>query len=161
MNRCGLQWKDAPVGYGPRKTLSNWFVRWGRLGVFARIFAALAAKSSVPGELMIDRTHLKALRRAASLFKGASPRRSGRTCGGLNSKTHVVCDGKGRPVVLLLSEGQMSGRTGAALPAAEPLICDRGRDTGRFRKALVERGIAPCWCLNCLMPLADCRKTRE
>ena len=35
--RHGLQWKDAPRGYGPAKTLYNRFIRWSRLGVFARI----------------------------------------------------------------------------------------------------------------------------
>lgn len=70
--RHGLQWKDAPGGYGPYKTLYNRFIRWSRLGVFARIFAALAAGSGVPERLMIDATHLKAHRTAASLLqKGA------------------------------------------------------------------------------------------
>lgn len=41
--RNGLQWKDAPRGYGPHKTLYNRFVRWSRMGVFNRIFAELAA----------------------------------------------------------------------------------------------------------------------
>ncbi len=70
--RNGLQWKDAPPGYGPHKTLYNRFVRWSRLGVFARIFAALAGEGGVPERLMIDSTHLKAHRTAASLMqKGA------------------------------------------------------------------------------------------
>ena len=67
--RHGLQWKDAPSGYGPHKTLYNRFIRWSRLGVFARIVSALAGKAGVPGELMIDSTHLKAHRTAASLLK--------------------------------------------------------------------------------------------
>ena len=67
--RHGLQWKDAPRGYGPHKTLYNRFVRWSRLGVFARIFAELAAAAGVPERLMIDSTHLKAHRTAASLAK--------------------------------------------------------------------------------------------
>src|SRR3954453_16549170 len=67
--RHGLQWKDAPRGYGPPKTLYNRFIRWSRLGVFARIFAALAAQGGVPVRLMIDATHLKAHRTAASLLK--------------------------------------------------------------------------------------------
>jgi hypothetical protein len=36
------QWKHAPNEYGPSKTLYNRFIRWRRLGVFDRIFAALA-----------------------------------------------------------------------------------------------------------------------
>jgi putative transposase len=67
--RNGLQWKDAPRGYGPHKTLYNRFVRWSRLGVFARIFAALAADAGTPERLMIDATHLKAHRTAASLLQ--------------------------------------------------------------------------------------------
>lgn len=65
----GLQWKDAPAGYGPHKTLYNRFVRWSRMGVFNRIFAELAGKSGTPERLMIDATHLKAHRTAASLLK--------------------------------------------------------------------------------------------
>ena len=67
--RHGLQWKDAPRGYGPHKTLYNRFIRWSRLGVFARIFAAVAAEAGVPTRLMIDATHLKAHRTAPSLAK--------------------------------------------------------------------------------------------
>lgn len=65
----GLQWKDAPREYGPHKTLYNRFVRWSRMGVFNRIFAELAGKAGVPDRLMIDATHLKAHRTAASLQK--------------------------------------------------------------------------------------------
>ena len=67
--RHGLQWKDAPRDYGPHKTLYNRFIRWSRMGVFDRIFAALAAKAGPPERLMIDTTHLKAHRTAASLLK--------------------------------------------------------------------------------------------
>jgi len=65
----GLQWKDAPKGYGPHKTLYNRFIRWSRLGVFDRIFASLAAEGPRPERIMIDSTHLKAHRTAASLLK--------------------------------------------------------------------------------------------
>lgn len=65
----GLQWRDAPTEYGPPKTLYNRFVRWGRMGVFDKIFAGLAADKGVPEQLQIDATHLKAHRTAASLLK--------------------------------------------------------------------------------------------
>ena len=67
--RNGLQWRDAPTAYGPHKTLYNRFVRWSRMGVFDRIFAALAAEGGAPERLMINSTHLKAHRTAASLLK--------------------------------------------------------------------------------------------
>jgi transposase len=66
--RNGLQWKDAPREYGPHKTLYNRFVRWSRMGVFNRIFEELA-KRGTSERLMIDATHLKAHRTAASLQK--------------------------------------------------------------------------------------------
>jgi transposase len=65
----GLQWKDAPKDYWPHKTLYNRFIRWSRLGVFDRIFAALAAEGPKPDRIMIDATHLKAHRTAARLLK--------------------------------------------------------------------------------------------
>lgn len=76
--RNGLRWRDAPPAYGPHKTIYNRLppsgrclrpIRWSRLGVFNRIFAELAAKSGKPDRLMIDATHLKAHRTAASLLK--------------------------------------------------------------------------------------------
>src|SRR5260370_2963642 len=67
--RNGLRWRDAPAIYGPHKTLYNRFGRWSRMGIFDRIFANLAAESGPPARVMIDSTHLKAHRTAASLHK--------------------------------------------------------------------------------------------
>jgi transposase len=65
----GLRWRDAPKDYGPHKTLYNRFIRWSRMGVFNRIFAALAGAAGTPDTVMIDATHLKAHRTASSLLK--------------------------------------------------------------------------------------------
>jgi putative transposase len=67
----------------------------------------------------------------------------------LNSKLHAVCDDQGRPVLLLLTEGQKSDHRGAAmllptLPPARELLADRGYDSNRFRAELAARGITPC-----------------
>jgi transposase len=67
----------------------------------------------------------------------------------LNSKLHAVCDGRGRPLIMLLSEGQMSDYKGAALmidafPKAKALLGDKGYDADWFRQALSERWITPC-----------------
>lgn len=101
--------------------------------------------------------HTSVLLRACSIsltsfeetMKGDVPRRIGRTKGGLNSKLHAVCDGQGRPVVLLLSEGQMSDYKGArlivdVLPPVKCLLADRDYDADWFRDALREKGIKPC-----------------
>jgi transposase len=76
--RNGLQWRDAPKAYGPHKTLYNRFIRWSLLGVFDRIFVSLAGAGPKPERIMIDSTHLKAHRTAASLLKkGVFPAVSG------------------------------------------------------------------------------------
>ena len=72
--RNGLRWQDAPSVYGPHKTLYNRFVRWSRLRVFARIFRDLARPGPEGDTLMMDSTHLKAHRTAASLKKGGHGR---------------------------------------------------------------------------------------
>ncbi|NIA69660.1 IS5 family transposase [Pelagibius litoralis] len=148
--RNGLRWRDAPEVYGAHKTLYNRFVRWSRMGMFRRIFESLVSEGMQPEQLMIDATHLKAHRTAASLAeKGGSPRRIGRTKGGLNSKLHAVTNGEGKPIMLMLSEGQMSDHTGAKLlyphlPGASMLIADKGYDSDEFRNALAAKGIKPC-----------------
>lgn len=67
--RQGLQWKDAPVVYGPHKTLYTRFVRWSRAGIFNVIFRELAKSAEARQGVMIGATYPKAHRTAASLLK--------------------------------------------------------------------------------------------
>ena len=67
--RYGLRWRDAPPEYGPYKTLYNRFIRWSRMGIFNNIFFELSKTAGNDGKVMIDATHLKAHRTAASLLK--------------------------------------------------------------------------------------------
>jgi transposase len=66
--RNGLRWKDAAEAYGPHKTLYNRFRRWAEKGVFQRIFAELAGIHANDGTVILDSTHIKAHRTAASLL---------------------------------------------------------------------------------------------
>jgi putative transposase len=76
--RNGLRWRDVPASYGPHKTIYNRFIRWSEMGVFGRIFVELAKAGGDTEEIMIDATHLKAHRTAASLLKkGLFPGLSG------------------------------------------------------------------------------------
>ena len=67
--RNGLRWRDVPREYGPHKTIYVSFIRWSWLGVFKRILTELTAKRSKSDTLMIEATHVKAHRTAASLLK--------------------------------------------------------------------------------------------
>ena len=119
-------------------------------GRFALIFVELAQPGPEGETIMIDSTHIKAHRTAASLSKrGAPPRAIGRTEGGLNSKLHMVCDALGRPLTFFLSPGQMGDAKGAValpsdLPPARMLWADKGHDADWFREALKDKGITAC-----------------
>jgi putative transposase len=78
----------------------------------------------------------------------------------LNSKLHVVCNDAGKPLAMLLTEGQMSDHTGAKLlysklPPATTLIADKGYDSDQFRHALAARNIEAC------IPPKQNRKTQH
>ncbi len=96
--RTGLMWRDAPVCYGPSKTLYNRFVRWSKAGVFARLFTALAAERDESGMVMIDTTHISAHRTAASLQKkGHFPALSGGPVGVSPPSSTPSVMGRGSP----------------------------------------------------------------
>jgi putative transposase len=60
---CSGETHRLPTGRTRRSTIAS------SAGVFDRIFAALAAEAGPPSRLMLDATHLKAHRTAASLLK--------------------------------------------------------------------------------------------
>jgi transposase len=67
--RTGAPWRDLPERYGPRTTVYNRYVRWGRKGVWKTVFDALAreVKDSL---IFIDGSIVKAHRAAAGSKKG-------------------------------------------------------------------------------------------
>ena len=61
----------------------------------------------------------------------------------------MVCDHRGRPLLLHLSEGQANDHKTAAaivdhLPPARFLLADRAYGSAAFRQALTDQGITPC-----------------
>ena len=59
----------AIIHYCAVGLLYNRFKRWSEMGVFDKIFMALASQDGPPEQLQIDATHLKAHRTASSLLK--------------------------------------------------------------------------------------------
>ena len=57
--RNGLRWRDAPAAYGPHKTIYNRFIRWSRMGVFNKIFAALDVYQAAVLKQLIRLSHCK------------------------------------------------------------------------------------------------------
>ena len=76
--RTGLPWRDLPSDFGNWNSVFQRFRRWAMAGVFDRIFTSLTDEGPKPERIMIDATHLKAHRTAASLLKkGMFPAVSG------------------------------------------------------------------------------------
>lgn len=151
-----LQWRESPRSYRLHKTIYNRFVRWSRLGVFNFILVGLAGKAAEPDRIMIEATHLKAPHDGKPLKRGSSLI-YGRNKGGLNSKLHAVCDGKGRTIAILLAKGQMSNHNGAVLlfdvlPREMELSGDQGYDNDWFRAGLAARSITPS-----IPPKSNCK----
>ncbi len=60
----GCRWQDCPAVYGRSTTIYNCFNRWSHHGLWARIFATLAAQAELPDDLGIDSTAVRAHRSA-------------------------------------------------------------------------------------------------
>lgn len=71
--RTGSPWANIPERYGPPTTCYNRFVRWQKLGVWDRIFAAVSA--AYDGDLQsIDSTSIRVHQHASNTKRGARKR---------------------------------------------------------------------------------------
>ncbi len=106
---CGGRRAGGPREvYGPKKTRSNRFVHWAERGIgrgssSGRRWVRRIRPTSCSSTAVASRSTA-----APTVEKGKGPARGiGRTKGGCNTGLHVVCDGKGRPLVLLLTPGNV------------------------------------------------------
>lgn len=67
--RTGAPWRDLPERYGPRTTVYNRYVRWGRRCVWKAVFDALAQEVE-DSLIFIDSSIVKAHRAAAGSKRG-------------------------------------------------------------------------------------------
>jgi transposase len=87
--KTGGRWRDVPPAYGPAKTIYNRYTRWARRGIWQRIFANVAAAGSVPDELALDSSIVRA-HRSASGGKGGSGRRRWASQGAEEQRKSIV-----------------------------------------------------------------------
>ena len=77
--RTGSPWADIPERYGPYTTCYNRFVRWRKIGVWDRLFAAVSR--AYDGDLqMVDSSSIRVHQHASNVKKGVrrAPRRGPR-----------------------------------------------------------------------------------
>ncbi|MGW8779478.1 IS5 family transposase [Streptomyces sp. NPDC055796] len=167
--RTGVSWRDLPERYGPWKSVYTRFRRYAIDGVFTRALQRIQARADAAGDIdwlvQIDSTIVRAHQHAAATGrKGGSTARTnrndhalGRSRGGLTTKIHLACDGRGRPLAVLLTPGQRHDsicarpllerirvpRTGLGRPRRRPghVITDKAYSSRGFRAYLRKRGI--------------------
>jgi transposase len=71
--RTGSPWADIPERYGPPTTCANRFRRWGRIGVWDRLFEAVSR--AYDGDLqMIDSSSIRVHQHGGNAKKGGPAR---------------------------------------------------------------------------------------
>ncbi|MEU9575311.1 IS5 family transposase [Streptomyces massasporeus] len=166
--RTGISWRDLPERYGPWKTVYTRFRRYALDGVFTRALQQIQAKADAAGDIdwlvQIDSTIVRVHQHAAATPKRGQQRPDepddhalGRSRGGLTTKIHLACDGKGRPLAILLTPGQRHDSVCAQPPLerirvprtslgrphcrADQVVADKAYSSRGFRAHLRKRGI--------------------
>ncbi|MGA5375861.1 IS5 family transposase [Streptomyces griseoincarnatus] len=167
--RTGISWRDLPERYGPWQTVYTRFRRYAIDGVFTRALQQIQVRADAAGDIdwlvQVDSTIVRAHQHAAATgrkggISGDEPddHALGRSRGGLTTKVHLACDGKGRPLALLVTPGQRHDsvcarillerirvpRSGLGRPRCRPdqVIADKAYSSRGFRAYLRRRGIA-------------------
>ena len=125
-----------------------WFsdAQWARIApLLPTDTRGMAGGEDAPDRLFIDATCNQGSSLCRRRKRGALAHGIGRTKGGRNTKLHAVCDAKGRPLVLLLTPGnvhdcKVAQRCIEAMPPAGELVADKGYDSKALRDWLAERG---------------------
>jgi transposase len=136
----GAPWRDLPERYGP----------WERAGATGsrHLVCRFHDRQGLPSRGRSEKGGCEAL---------------GRSRGGFSTKLHLVCDGLGNPLAVLLTPGQQQESTvcaellasvrvrtsaGGGRPRSRPklVVADRGYDAGAFQRHLRRRGI------RCVIP---------
>ncbi|WP_282798391.1 IS5 family transposase [Streptomyces sp. CC224B] len=173
--RTGAPWRDLPERYGPWQTAYERFARWEADGTWARLLEQSQVRDDCVGTLewtvSVDSTVSRAHQHAAGARKkGPRPgdeledpahatagQALGRSRGGLTTKVHLACDGRGLPLAVVLSAGNVNDstvfdtvlnelrvpRTGAGRPRRRPdaVLADKAYSSRSIRQGLRRRGV--------------------
>ncbi|WP_107251353.1 IS5 family transposase [Streptomyces vinaceus] len=173
--RTGAPWRDLPERYGPWQTAYERFARWEADGTWARLLEQVqvgddsvrAVGWTVSVDSTINRAHQHAAgarklgrRRGVELEdleRASACQALGRSRGGLTTKVHLACDGRGLPLAVVVTPGNVNDstvfdtvmdelrvpRTGSGRPRRRPdaVIADKAYSSRAIRQVLRRRGI--------------------
>jgi len=110
--KTGCRWRDVPEDDGFATTVYNRYNKWAKRRIGQRIFERMAALGTVPEELSLDSTHVKAPRSAAGPKRGRECAEAiGCSRGGRTSEIDALADDHGRPVAFALTLGNVADIT--------------------------------------------------
>ncbi|MFJ4633806.1 IS5 family transposase [Streptomyces sp. NPDC088847] len=155
----GIQWEYLPqeLGFGSGMTCWRRLREWNDAGVWQRLHEVLLAELNAASRLdwsrcVVDSSHVRAL-------KGGSARPSPVDRGRAGSKHHLITDGHGTPLAVMLTGGNRNdvtqllplfdaipsvrGRVGRPRRKPDSLFADRGYDHDVYREQVCDRGIVP------------------
>src|SRR5215470_16059923 len=151
----GCRWQDLPREYGAPTTVWRRLRRWGKEGVWERIWRAGLAALDLQGKLDWSWAFLDGS--FAPAKKGGD--KVGLTKKGKGTKWMLVIDGNGLPLGFHLdsattAEVKLAEQTldvicvprsrGRPKQRPKKLVADRGYDSSEFRRALRRRAIQMC-----------------
>ncbi|MEU0404810.1 IS5 family transposase [Streptomyces sp. NPDC006197] len=172
--RTGAPWRDLPERYGPWQTAYERFARWEADGTWGRLLQQVQgcddSVGAVEWTVSVDSTISRAHQHAAGARKkgpatgdeledpaGPSAGQAlGRSRGGLTTKLHLACDGRGLPLAVVVTPGNVNdstvfdtvmdelrvSRVGAGRPRRpNAVIADKAYSSRAIRQVLRRRGI--------------------
>uniref|UniRef100_UPI003F5845A7 IS5 family transposase n=1 Tax=Streptomyces griseoaurantiacus TaxID=68213 RepID=UPI003F5845A7 len=155
----GIQWEYLPqdLGFGSGMTCWRRLRDWNEAGVWQRLHEVLLAELNAASRLdwsrcVVDSSHVRALKGDPYGPLAGRPRPGG-------SKHHLITDGHGTPLAVLLTGGNRNdvtqllplldaippvrGRVGRPRRKPASLFADRGYDHDIYRDQVSARGIVP------------------
>ena len=144
--REGCSWRALSI-FAPHTTIYTYWKRWCEQGLWDRILLALTKDAQ--GQLWsIDSTSVKVHQHARGGPGGPENQCIGNSRGGANTKIHALVDGKGRPLRLLLTEGQRHDIVAAPDLVTgwtdRRILADKAYDADEFRQLLKDLGLESC-----------------
>ncbi|MEU1573352.1 IS5 family transposase [Streptomyces collinus] len=155
----GIQWEYLPqdLGFGSGMTCWRRLRDWNEAGVWQRLHEVLLAELNAAAKLDWSRCVVDSARQGPKrgVHTGPSPVDRGRA----GSKHHLITDGQGTPLAVLLTGGNRNdvtqllplldavppvrGRVGRPRRKPDALFADRGYDHDVYREQVLARGIVP------------------
>ncbi|MEV7174176.1 IS5 family transposase [Streptomyces sp. NPDC093224] len=172
----GRPWRDLPERYGPWRTVYERFARWEADGTWAKLLEHAQVRddavSRVEWTVAIDSTINRGHQHASGARKNGdadgdeledpgrsqTPQALGRSRGGPTTKVHLAVDGRGLPLSIVLTPGNVNDATafvqvldGIRIPRAVTgrprttpgrVLGDKAYSSRAIRYLLRRRGIA-------------------